>query len=197
MSTCDGCNINAALHEGKCLSACPFPLVINSGICANCSADCKSCSLISINCTGCYPSTVKQFLLVTSSGLGSCNENCPFTYYGDTVNNICKLCSTLNIGCSNCSSTTTCFNCDFASPLLFYDAQCINFIPLGFYNRSGKAEPCNILCSGCTNSADNCTSCISLSLSNSFCVVLCPSGQVSVNKTCTPCRFPCLTCSNI
>ena len=195
ISTCVTCSASAAFHQGSCVTQCPFPLVISSGICANCSTSCQGCSLVSFNCTSCSSSSALPFLLTTNTSLGSCLNRCPFTYYADTAQGLCRLCSSLSINCTNCSSTTTCFNCDFGSGLVFHNAQCLSTTPTGFYNDSGIAVPCNSTCSSCLN-ATYCTACVSLSLSNFRCVINCPTNQVSVSRICVNCTFPCLTCSS-
>lgn len=119
---------------------------------------------------------------------------CPFTYYSDSVLGLCKLCSSLNISCSNCSSTTTCYNCDYNSGLVFYKSQCLSYTPAGYYNDTGTAVACNSECSSCLN-ATYCTSCVTLSLSNNQCVSNCSIYEVSVARVCVSCTFPCLTCS--
>jgi hypothetical protein len=172
ISTCDGCSTSAALHQGTCVTQCPYPLVISNGICANCSTPCIDCSLVGTNCTSCSSSTGRPFLFVSNSSSGSCLDRCPFTYYSDSAQGLCKLCSSLNISCNNCSSTTTCYNCDFNSGLVFYRSQCLSYTPAGFYNDTGTAVPCNPECSSCLN-ATYCTSCVTLTLSNFRCVSNC------------------------
>jgi proprotein convertase subtilisin/kexin type 5 len=165
-------------------------------LCATCDLSCQACFLNSYNCTACTVSSSRPYLLVSNTSIGSCIAVCPFTYYADSSQGLCQTCSSLNIGCKNCSSTISCYNCDFGSGLVFYFGQCLSTTPVGYYNDSGNAKVCSSGCSSCTSLAI-CTSCISLSLSNSQCVATCPSQQVSVNKICTSCTFPCLTCFNI
>lgn len=194
VSNCTSCSASSAYYNGKCLSACPYPLVINAGTCAGCSSTCKLCSLVYTNCTACYTNSSLPYLTVTNSGLGSCAAVCPYSYYGDIANGVCQSCIPLNIGCANCSSPTACYTCD--SGYIFYLSTCRLTAPIGYYNNSGIASPCNSSCATCSNLPSNCTGCVgSLALSGFTCVSTCISGQVAVSNVCVNCSSPCLTCS--
>jgi len=198
INNCITCSSTAALYNGQCVSQCPSPLVINNGVCANCDTSCKTCSLIYINCTACYTNSSLPYLSLTNTSLGSCLASCSFTYYGDLTNGACFKCSTLPLNCDNCSSASTCYDCN--SGYIFYNSQCLNYTPIGYYNNSGMATLCNSSCGTCVNLANNCTSCISLSLSYNRCIANCPSGTVSVNLICTACTYQgyyCFECYNI
>ena len=178
------------------MTTCPHPLVINAQVCAGCDATCKTCSLVSTNCTACYTTQTLPYLSITNAFLGSCVNKCSYGYYGDITNGLCQLCTLLNIGCANCSSQTTCYSCD--PTYIFYNNTCSLTAPLGYYNSSGVASPCNSTCATCMNLANNCSSCIgNLSLSGNTCTLTCLSGQVGVSNLCTNCSAAtfCKTCS--
>lgn len=66
----------------------------------------------------------------------------------------------------------------------------------GYYNNSGQAELCGVVCRECAGTGTNCTACGgNLSLFNSTCVGACPAGTTSVANICTACLPPCLACS--
>lgn len=195
-SNCTSCSSTAAFYNGQCLTACPYPLVINAGTCANCDSSCKTCSLVSSNCTACYTTSALPYLSLTNTSLGTCLTSCPYSYYGDLTNGACLSCVPLGIGCKNCSSPTTCFTCD--PGYIFYLNTCLLTPPLGYYNNSGIASPCSTTCATCQGLPNNCTSCLgNLSLNSNSCTTTCPAGQVGISNLCTNCSATaqCLTCS--
>ncbi len=103
------------------------------------------------------------------------------------------------MGCDNCTSTSTCGTCNWNQGYVFLSNRCFSTTPVGYYNSSGLALPCDSTkdCSTCLNLAQNCTACISLNLEGNLCVSQCRAGYVGINQTCVACTSNCKTCSNL
>lgn len=194
VSTCIGCSSGAALYNGTCVTVCPTPYVIHNGACVTCSTNCLTCSLTYSNCTSCSTSSSFPYLYNNT-----CLANCPELYYSSITSGQCILCSTLNMGCDNCTSTSTCGTCNWNQGYVFLSNRCFLTTPVGYYNSSGYALPCDSTrdCSTCLNLAQNCTACISLNLEGNLCVSQCRAGFVGINQICVACTSNCKTCSNL
>ena len=188
------CSEKAALYQGSCVSVCPSPYVVRNGNCSSCSSLCLTCFLVYDNCTSCYTNTSNAYLYN-----GTCLTSCPVFYYSSLANGLCVLCSTLSMGCDNCTSASTCGTCNWAQGYVFLSNHCYLATPLGYYNSTGYALPCDATkdCATCYGQAFNCTACISLNLEGNSCVPTCMAGYVGINKLCVPCTNNCKTCSNL
>ena len=109
------------------------------------------------------------------------------------------LCSSLTaLNCDNCTSNgLSCASCN--SGFIYYNGQCINYVPVGYVNISGNATPCSSPCTTCSIATTNCTSCTNPLILYQFACISsssCPSGTTLYNNTCTSCTNLCSQCSS-
>jgi proprotein convertase subtilisin/kexin type 5 len=189
-TNCSSCDVGTALYQGNCVTVCPDPLVNKTGVCQSCDSPCLTCSQVSTNCTSCISTSITPHYLNNQ-----CMDACPSTYYSETATSPCLPCSSLGINCVLCRNATSCIICD--PDFIFFpsNASCLNYIPIGYANVSGTAQPCEGDCATCQSLTTNCTSCKSLNLLGNQCTATCPSNFAPVFGVCTLCQSPCVTCS--
>jgi proprotein convertase subtilisin/kexin type 5 len=124
-----------------------------------------------------------------------CQSTCPQFYYANLGIGACSLCSSVTgLNCNNCASVSICISCNTGYVLL--NQTCLNYVPNGYVNISGVAEPCTGDCSTCSITVTNCTSCINNNLLNNICYIQCPIGYLGLARICQPCTSPCRSCSS-
>lgn len=172
--------------DGSCTCAAgSFFTISSNGVryCTACPANCDSCDS-TLTCAKC----ASGFILTTAE---KCI--CPKNNYIVPVTNKCIACKS---GCEVCDSTTTCEKC--IPPLVLENDNCdINCSP-GFYLAGVICVGCPEKCVECTNT-NQCYYCEDgYYLHSGSCYAVCPAGTVPNSNTfkCTPCNFPCKTCTN-
>ena len=163
-----------------------------NNVCTACSTNCLTCSLSINNCTSCNVTTIYKNLYN-----GQCLNQCPSLYYSSASTAYrCVLCSILTLNCSNCSSDgLACLSCDVG--FVYFNGQCLGYVPNGYVNISGNVTQCNSQCLTCSITTTNCTSCTSpfIYYMNS-CITGCPNSTILYNNTCTSCSSLCNSCSS-
>jgi hypothetical protein len=125
---------------------------------------------------------------------GRCLDVCPEGYYRNIGVGACSVCSAVvGLNCNNCSSVSTCFTCNVG--FVLFNSTCINYVPPGYVNISGVAQPCTGECSTCSITQSNCTSCLTTNLLINTCYSICPTGYIGLNKICQACISPCRSCT--
>lgn len=188
ITNCTSCNSPLLIYQNQCRSTCPTPLVPQNGTCGPCDTTCLTCINDPYTCTACDTGSTLPYLLNSR-----CLNACPETYYNNVGLGICSLCSSVSgLNCNNCSSVSTCKSCNAGYVLL--NETCLNYVPSGYVNISGVAQPCAGDCLNCSITTTNCTSCKNYNLLNNICYPQCPSGYVGISKICQPCTSPCGSC---
>lgn len=223
-----------------CYLECPShtfysPAILNSTqylyTCMICSSNCLECSSISTYCMSCNTSLYLYQYIVNSINLSECVNICPSTTYGTTVsiNDTALLkCLPCDSPCTNCATnSTTCLSC--LSTFYKYInitrnntnnlIECITQCPVDITIANSTTMSCIYCmnpCTLCSNTPNNCTSCISgyFQINNQLmndistngtnntyygytCLAQCPTRTLSIdNYTCQKCTSPCLTCNN-
>lgn len=163
LTYCTACKPNYYLYlspafmTSTCISICQTTYYPDeSGWCLRCPSTCVTCNK-STSCTTCMTGyTLTNGICVNSSSI-NCTSNC-------------ASCSGSN--CRACSGST----------LLYTDpttglTQCVTGCPTGWYSFAGKCSICNSTCATCSNTQNNCTSCVAgLFLYQQNCVPACPSS---------------------
>jgi hypothetical protein len=163
-----------------------------------CYESCETCTSVGVDenhlCTSCktdYPHSI---------GNANCYQTCPEElngkfYYTQPLSNTCKECTS---PCQKCSDANKCVTCATG----FYKLEnqdnnnCVSSCPTG-YKISGTscvatdALTCGPLCSACSETAYNCSSCIEAAyfLSPNECRSDCPSGyDANSSRQCITCK---------
>lgn len=148
-SCADGYFLNVL--TSACASVCPvsyFKVGPPDNKCSPCGTGCKTCDVLSNNCTSCLLGYyLKDF---------SCGLTCGSHQYKDLVNSKCATC---NVACGDCTgpSSSNCIDCQ--SPYFLFGATCILTCPTGYYGTGVICEKCATECQACT--ASICTACVS------------------------------------
>ncbi|KAL4481587.1 hypothetical protein ABPG74_007676 [Tetrahymena malaccensis] len=132
-------------------------------ICQQCNQNCYGCKDGYPNvCLDCYNN---MFL---NPFTNSCDQSKPASTFcqAQTVNNqIFQNCQKCDPSCKECSSANnpkSCTSCDLSSSnRYYYQNQCLPSQPASTYcDNNYICQSCNAYCSTCSNSSDNCQSCI-------------------------------------
>lgn len=208
-TTCTACKsgyfLQPAPNSTQCLDSCPAGYYPNrnASICKPCDSSCLTCSGAGPNaCVSCH------FGLYLQPNIPSCADTCPFGYWPNPSTGKCSPC---NLACNGCTGplNTQCFTCasGFFLQTLSTQQMCTSYCPEGLYQDpiSGKCNPCNPSCIGCTGPGNKqCVQCstgyykaTSLTTSESSCVTTCPDGYWPDNSqnTCSQCDSTCESCT--
>jgi hypothetical protein len=150
----------------------------------NCAANCVSCATAN-TCGTCSGTT---FL---NRATGTCSQQCPPGFYGNTATRTCDACSS---NCAACASPmcTTCA----AGYVLDPSGICVSGCPAGYAVVDGACQVCgggpNAVphCVACATTGTNCATCVTGWTSTAGqCVSNCPAGQFSLTSGsgCAPC----------
>jgi len=182
---CTACKANYSLYTSPtymtstCVSTCPTTYYTDqSGWCLRCPSTCVTCRN-STFCTTCASGYTFTNGVCVNSSSNTCITNCVSCSGG-----ICRACN--------------------GNTLLYINpvngsAQCVDSCPAGSFAFAGKCLVCNEACATCSNTQDNCTSCVAgLFLYKQNCVPACPSGFFAETTTliCKPCTPNCINCNN-
>lgn len=120
--------------------------------------------------------------------------NCPQTCQSCQSTSVCLTCIT-NAAFSN--QTKQCYLFCNPSAIYSYNGTCFSSCPNGTYldYTNINCQACNSICSTCSFSATNCTSCSSKYLYNFTCLSQCPTNMYGSNGTCLVCTSSVTSCS--
>lgn len=197
MDPCDKCKsqteclscITGFYYNFTCLAAssCPSGTYANSSTlnCENCISPCASCTNTGSNCTSCVAPNLFYD--------GNCVVTCPDGMYPSAGN--CLNCTGL---CSTCLNGSYCLSC---TSIFYSSGSCVvaSSCPSGTFANSNnlRCDSCTSPCATCSNSATNCTSCVSPNLYyDGVCTASCPNGMYPSGNNCLNCTGLCSTCSN-
>ncbi len=166
--TVQGCKTFNSL--GQCIECESFyyKYTSTSTTCISCAPDCPSCSYNNTGAVICNICSVGHF--IQPDGY-SCETNCPFNYYGNTVT-IPHRCLPCHANCRVCSYRTSisyavCSECNsgyYLGPnlnrltvLQYYISQCVIVCPYYYYKNDtapASCKPCISGCVSCTNDTE-------------------------------------------
>jgi hypothetical protein len=152
-TVCTACNTagNWVLSAGKCNCTTGF-YKSSFGVCSPCSYTCKTCNLISQNCTACPASSFRTLDQSLTTWSCPCNTN-----YLDNSTASCVPCSSFLPGCAACTLSTLCDTCNTAN---FFQPSGNGCECISKYYLSGSAcLPCDVQCEECDTLSSNCTTC--------------------------------------
>jgi len=131
-----------------------------------CSSNCLTCSALTV-CLTCHSNS---YLLN-----GNCINPCPNSFFANTTLQICIACP---YSCSLCLNSSFCSSCLSGYELQTNNScisQCLsNQIPI-----NGICQNCNLNCSSCRSTINNCSSCIvgyKYVVTQNSCYSNCPSA---------------------
>lgn len=109
--------------------------------------------------------------------------------------NNCLNCTGL---CNTCLNETFCLTCNSN---FHYNGSCVvaSSCPTGTFANSNtlSCDSCTPPCAACSNTAINCTSCVSPNLFyDGICAPYCPNGMFQSGNNCLNCTGLCSTCLN-
>ncbi|KAI6652598.1 Epithelial growth factor receptor [Oopsacas minuta] len=159
---------------------------------------CRDCNSACTRCTGrrvedCDIDSCTFFLQENDQ---QCTLTCSNSTQYSPANNTCRNCDDNCIGC-NGETSMDCNECRFLSR----GSECVSSCRNNEYiTSSNECELCNQeLCSTCSVSRDNCTSCSKAAFSQNdtlICLEMCPAGYYRAgNISCLTCNRECINCT--
>ncbi len=155
-------------------------------VCAPCSISCRTCSVLSTNCTSC-PATSYLFNYQCI-----CNNG----YYSNGL-----ICSVCDVRCLTCTVTsTTCLLCNPLHGTTINGSDCVCSSSQYQHPTSYICYSCNPYCLTCTSSTNySCLSChptMFRTYSALYNACFCSPGYYDSNQLiCSSCNSPCATCT--
>lgn len=194
-NNCTLCLNSTYLFNNQCLDPQNCPLTTYPDIstlhCSPCLSPCSTC----LNGTFCLSCQGSLYLL---SSAGSCfsAETCPSGTL--PLNTSLQECVSCSVNCSSCSvGLDNCTSCPSGTYLQNYQCVTAQECRVGTWANTSAAlcQGCPLVCNSCINSSFclNCSS--SALLYDNFCYESCPAGTAPVSSSCSPCLYPCLTCT--
>ncbi|XP_037832589.1 extracellular matrix protein FRAS1 isoform X2 [Kryptolebias marmoratus] len=192
---CMSCPAGTALHHGKCITQCPAQHYLDShSRCRACHSSCASCWGPSVSqCTSCPGGLLLH--------QGQCVEACEEGLYAQ--DNTCHNC---HPSCRSCVGplASDCLRCLKPEEVLLPQTAHVQHgvcaagcAAHSFLDDTQTCRECHPSCLHCSGpSAENCTSCSSLSnLDEDRCVPTCPQGFFARDNQCQGCHPSCQSCS--
>ena len=136
---CTSCNEAGGYNFEKnstssCVLGCPDGEYVTGTplICADCDANCLTCSVLSTNCTSCPIVGGNQTYLDSSNN--SCVTTCSQSYLTNASLSQCDQCDPACLTCTSANSSTSCASCNEAGGYNFENnstSSCVLGCPLG------------------------------------------------------------------
>ena len=208
-SDCLSCIDGYYKSDGTCVTSCPSGTFLSGSDCTStspCTSPCDKCSKSPNYCLSC------QNGYKLTAGTGSCELQCPKSYYWDGSN-----CVSCYYKCSQCVSASNCTSClSYYYEQVVSNGVCVASCPAGVSVLKGsKCVNCDSTCFTCydvgKSDCINCTgtrylyqgTCVEVCPSGMFrssgnlCIGVCPAGFFVTDdlKDCVACDSSCLTCA--
>lgn len=200
-TSCTSCNTSSSYNKfdavnKACLTACPIGFYADSSsTCVACSNTCRTCAVISTNCTSCIG------VLYLSGTTCVDSSSCGYGKYANSLTNNCSLCG---VSCTTCLGSAN--NCTACSAGYIYlnnltltntTFACTNICPTGTVNDTVHGCYCQAPCATCVTTIDKCLSCTTgNNLLNNVCLPTCPSSTYASGGSCVSCPANCDSCSS-
>ncbi|XP_047448534.1 proprotein convertase subtilisin/kexin type 5b isoform X2 [Mugil cephalus] len=176
--------------------ACVVSTICKDGEYMSERGECLQCHSTCLHCTGPKTEDCTSCPATRFFDEGRCDTRCQTGRY--TAGRQCHPC---HYTCQECTSEgpDSCTGCGrdrFGVPRYFFEGQCVDACPGGFFQSSGSlCEPCPAKCVACTG-ADRCLHCSpGHELRNDRCVPLeCSAGEDSDAEGCLLCGEGCEQC---
>lgn len=189
-NVCKNCSSGYYYLSGNCVTDCSAGTYGNSTTraCESCDPSCSTCKYASTYCTACQGAYLKSGGCVSESVCTAdgkyiadkSNWNCT------NCNSTCATCVTTSSHCATCSGTRA-----------FYEEQCVENCPDGYYAGGNVCSVCKGYCATCSGAATYCLSCSKgyLTSDSGECVLTCGTNYYLSGSLCIRCNSSCLTCS--